>query len=303
MKINKLMQVALGVMLVTGLGALISLAYGFDYCGKSSDECLQDKIEHERQVTISQDSNFEQQIKAIQDVKIKFDNDQSAKINGYKEKQTQGWGAEQKKKGQLQNVFPEMLKQSPISFIPEAKADITIDSEITLNTEKAVSINPDRYTSVLATYNAPYQGVPIERYCNEAGLVQWRCDIMVGIAQQESQMGKDFHCIQQTLEHSIELGQNYYHNPSGLSDINVHYKNYATTGKKNADFQGCFIRKFDSWDAFWQFMPKSFMDPDMRYYVGNWSNVRTLSGIWVNGHSSQPNQSWIDTVVGVVNKI
>lgn len=297
MKTNSTVSVIVGVAIVPALG--LGVTYFYDKqpsCTKSHDECLQDQIEKERDVTLSKDAAFEKQIKDIQDLKIKFDTDQAAKINGYKADQTQGWGADQKSKGQLQNVYPEMLKQSPLTMaIPTAEADTTIDSEISLNTEKAVSINPDRYTAVLASYHSPYQGVPIEKYCNDAGLVQWRCDIMVGIAQQESQMGKDYHCVQQTDKHAVELGQTYYFNPMGLK--------YPGEKGRSMDFNGCFVRKFESWDDFWQFMPRSFMDPSMAYYIGYWSTVKELSGIWKNGNINNTDKEWYGTVSGVVNKI
>lgn len=214
-------------------------------------------------------------------------------------------------------IEKEIYKDVPKSIlrkvldIPEAKADATKPGDISLNTEAVKSFSvvtpidtepaQNRYTAVLAKYNAPYKNVNIEKYCNDASMLQRDCDVMVAIAQQESQMGKDFHCVQQTKAYAITLGQTYYHNPMGLSDAKVHYKNYKQTGKKNADFQGCFIRKFDSWEDFWRFMPQSFMDKSMRYYVGNWNTVEELSGIWVNGKKSSPSEAWYKTVKSVLN--
>lgn len=299
MKINSPLSVVLGVSIFVGLG--VAATYFYDQaprCSKSTDECIQDKIEYQRKYTIEQDGIFEDNIKKAQDAKLKFDHDQATLIEGLKLQQTQGWGADQMKKGQLQNVPQEVLKQAKNSLIPQAQADSTPTVTTSVQVDEPYV---GRYTKVLAAYHSPYKNVPIDRYCNDAGLEQWRCDVLVGIAQQESQMGKDFSCKGQTKASAITLGQTYYFNPSGLTDRAVHYRK-GVSGKV-PDENGCYLRKFDSWDAFWQWLPKSFLDSNMSYYIGNWSTIKQLSGLWVNGFVNAPSTTWKDTVIGVVNKI
>lgn len=272
---------------------------------KDHDQCILQAIDMERKDRDAFKEAREQEIANFVSQKnaeiTEYVTAKDATIEGYKDQLKPETIEAEYKANRLQNVPSRLLKL----MVPEAKAD---NSEVSLSTDESkeptvapLPVVPNRYTAVLARYNAPYKDVNIEKYCKDAGMAQRDCDIMVAIAQQESQMGKDYHCVQQTKAYAITLGQTYYHNPMGLTDATVHYKNYARTGKKNADFQGCFIRKFDSWEDFWSFMPKSFMDTTKPYYVGNWSTVKELSGIWVNGDISRPSQNWINTVTGVLN--
>ena len=298
------------VFIVLGVIAILFLAIQLnEYSHGRLDFCLKDQItcatEKMQAIRDNRDKVTQERNTFVTEYNkgtVDWNTQEDAKVEAIKATLPAGYVSELIQKGIYKDVPKTILEK----LIPEAKADSEklppiVDADISLNTEEAKSTSPNRYSAVLAKYNAPYKDVNIERYCNEAGMAQRDCDIMVAIAQQESQMGKDFHCIQQTKAYAITLGQTYYHNPMGLTDASVHYKNYAATGKKNSDFQGCFIRKFDSWDAFWKFMPQSFMDKDKPYYVGNWSTIKQLSGIWVNGNVSSPSQSWIDTVSGVLN--
>lgn len=308
---KKIPQLILGAVLLVIVGAAVYMGatgnFSQKQCNLSHDACLIQAADDERKIRDTFiDGKNQELIEFTQKVNAEI-NEQENKskviINGYKDQLSPPTIESEYKANRLQNV-PDRLLQF---MVPQAQASTNASEEVSLNTEEAkstymaIQIDTEpaegRYRAVLAKYDAPYKNLPIDQYCNEAGMSQRDCDVMVAIAQQESQMGKDFTCTQQTKAHAIELGQTYYFNPMGLMDAKVHWKN----GRKSMDFNGCYIRKFDSWEAFWKFMPKSFMDPSMRYYVGNWNTVEELSGIWVTGNKKTPNEPWYKTVNGVLN--
>jgi hypothetical protein len=305
--------IASSFVILTSLVFFNEVANGrIDICFKDSLTCNLEKIEWlKSERNKATDANNAMVAKINEDT-LSINKLYDEKIESIKALLPAGYVSDLIKSEDFENV-PKTILEKLVS-VPQAKADSVTSSDISLSSKPVISkvktqvkildsYSPSRYSSVLKQLKSPYADVPIAQYCEEAGLPLLKCDIMVGIAQQESQSGKDFHCVQQTLAYSIKLGQTYYHNPMGLSDVNVHYKNYATTGKKNADFQGCFIRKFDSWDSFWKFMPQSFMDKNMRYYIENWNYVSELSGIWKNGSKNKPDEDWTRTVNGIVTKI
>lgn len=283
---------------VVGAIFMAMFSKGVTQCeSKDHDQCILQAIDMERKDRDAFKEAREQEIANFVSQKnaeiTAYVTAKDATIEGYKDQLKPETIEQEYKANRLQNVPSRLLKL----MVPEAKAD---SSEVSLSKEPTAAplpVVPNRYTAVLAKYNAPYKDVNIEQYCKDAGMAQRDCDVMVAVAQAESQMGKDFYCVQQTKAHAIELGQTYYHNPMGLMDASVHWKN----GRKTMDFQGCYLRKFDSWDAFWKFMPQSFMNPSMRYYVGNWHTVEELSGIWVTGNKDTPVDYWYKAVNGVLN--
>lgn len=308
MKINSPLSVVLGVSIFVGLG--VAATYFYDQaprCSKSTDECIQDKIEYQRKYTIEQDGIFEDNIKKAQDAKLKFDNDQSTKINTMKLQQTQGWAAKQKQEGNLQNVAPEMLqnvtesKSLPAAIIPQVQASETISTDTTMqHTNSPNDTENLRYYKVLTAEGSPYASQPIDKYCTDAGLSVMQCDLLVGMAQRESQSGTDYLCKGQSLDSAIRLGQTVYHNPVGLKDPSISYP----------DSNGCYIRVFASWSDFWQRFPQHMAD---KY---DWKNqgpdVSYMSGCWVKGKDEvtkkclpqdKDTKAWVTTVNDFVNKI
>ncbi len=216
---------------------------------------------------------------------------------------------EELKAGRKENV-PEGILSLRNALIPLANAS---SGETMLDVPVKTSVNhvgvrfaPDyisvgRYGEVLADLGSPYASVPIEKYCNENGLKSRQCDLLVGIAQRESQNGTDFKCNYKTKEEANKLGQEYYHNPVGIKD-------FSKDGtKKNPDANGCYLRKFDSWDSFWAWYVPHMANPS----VYNWKNVTDvtyLSGCYVKGKNKQgyclpPSMSWTNTVHGFAEKI
>lgn len=296
--------IVLGVIAVLfGAVQLNEYSHGrLDFCFKDQITCATEKMDSiraNRDAVTKERNDF---VTEYNKGTVEWNYQEDAKIEAIKDTLPAGYVSDLIKKADYKNVPKTILDR--VLTVPQASAN-SVETKTNPSSEVSLSVvpaySPLRYKSVLTALKSPYADVPIAQYCREADMSLIDCDIMVGIGQQESQSGKDFHCIQQTKAHSIELGQTYYFNPMGLTDKAVHYKN-GSKGK-TADFNGCFIRKFESWDDFWKFMPKSFMDETKPYYFNYWDSISELSGIWKNGNINRPDDDWTNTVTGMVAKI
>ena len=300
--------IVLGVIgILFGAVQLNEYSHGrLDFCFKDQITCATDKMEGIRanRDAVTKDRN--DFVTQYNKETVEFNATEDAKLEAIKDTLPAGFVSDLIKKQDYKNVpksiIEKLAPQAQASEVVEEKVQEPIvwpsmqepvQQQVTLSTEESYS--PLRYKAVLTALKSPYADVPIAQYCQQAGLALRECDIMVGIGQQESQSGKDYHCIQQTDAHAIELGQTYYFNPMGLK--------YPGEKGRDMDFQGCFIRKFESWDDFWKFMPKSFLNTDMAYYIGYWDTVSELSGIWKNGKIVNPDTDWTNTVTGMLTKI
>lgn len=260
-------------------------------CAVGDDACIDRVLPELRDIRERDRSRNNEQITTWTKVRDETEQRHNDKINALKGKRSTASSAELLKQGKRDDVSPELLTWKSM-FVPQALADTTPSTASGSMNEHSVVVRNDkggirfadvipvgRYGKVLAEAGSPYASVAIEQYCNKAGLTQDLCDLLVGITYAESNAGTNFRCNWKTREEAVALGQNYYHNPAG-------YKDFRDDGKqKNPDENGCYLRQFDSWDAFWEFytakMKEGYFDKGAvtpasisRWYVGGNGTVK-----------------------------
>lgn len=288
--------------LVIGSVSLIAMAFASDHywCFEDHDTCAVKEMDHYRKL----------RDKALADAKTSYDaavtsvNDfyNNKKINPIKPTISAGRALEEYKKGNKQNV-PEGFVALRQAFIPQAQAStgdtITEPPVNNTNIADAVSvrfaprINAGRYSKILAEKSSPYASLPIEKYCDESGLNARQCDLILGVADHESKSGTDFKCDYKTKTVANLLGQFYYHNPVGIKDFD------KDGSKKNPDENGCYLKKFDSFETFWKWYIPHMVTA---YDWDNVTDVTYLSGCYVKGVNQStkkclsPAYGWANTV-------
>lgn len=304
---NTIIKIALviGVALALYLTALVATSDHY-WCFKDKDTCTIEEIDYwraEKEVTI-------QQIKQRADEQLASANDyyDNKKINPLKLTLSAAAVIKEAREGDKRNVPQDFftLKNSlvPIAHADENRGDgwindVEIKDQDSISTAQG-SKKPLRYQALLTSVGSPYANVDIESHCLNAKLNQIQCDLLVGIAQAESQSGTDFKCDYKTKAEAIQLGQNAYHNPVGIKD-------FRDDGiKKNPDANGCYLWMFPSWDAFWEWFPQKMIISYAWNKQG--ADVSYMSGCWVKGKDKKgnclpPAKSWEHRVESFINKL
>lgn len=244
--------VILGVVTVL-VGAVLLNEYSKNplaWCFKDRNLCIIDAMERYRDARDANEAALKQQM-------VDNQNYYNPLINQLKPMLDGATIENELKAGRKENV-PAGIISLRNALIPQAMAasgDV-ITSDISLSEpEKKFSggirfgnaIPVGRYGEVLAEIGSPYASVPVEQYCNKAGIPERGCDLLLGIAHAESKSGTDFKCNYKTWEAAVKLGQTVYFNPVGI--FNGSYYN----GRKVPDINGCYLQQFKSWDDFWEF--------------------------------------------------
>lgn len=117
----------------------------------------------------------------------------------------------------------------------------------------------------------------------------------------ESQVGKDFTSVKFGKQKAIEMGKAIYFNPVGKTDVK-NFRKIAGVVKKVPDSNGFYLRKFESWDAFWRWFPR-----DMKENGRDKLSINRLSCVHVLGPNAKCDRvkNWIDgvnTFLSIFNK-
>lgn len=199
--------------------------------------------------------------------------------------------------GRKENV-PEKIVS--FNFIPKAFAstgDTLLDvPQTTSAANVSVRFAPNwisvgRYGKVLADLGSPYASVPIEKYCNEAQVTQYQCDVLVGITFQESEVGKRFakKDANGVIVPADQLGAISY-NPAGLKGGGL---TYPTP-------EGFYLRPFKSWDDFWQQYPGIMK---AGYFDRGGNTPESISKCYVRGDCVKVKDSWVNGVKSFMAKL
>lgn len=307
----KNLLVKIGVaMLSMGIIYVLALIFANDHywCFKDHDTCAIEEMDYYRGLKAAA---IKQENERHDSTLVTLTEHYDSKINPLKPTISTGRALEEFKKGNKQNV-PEGFVALRQAFIPQALAssgETLTESPVTnISTSTpavmhfAPAINFGRYGKILAEKGSPYASLPIERYCDENGLKARQCDLILGVAQHESQSGTDFACDYKTKTVANLLGQYYYHNPVGIKDLRPE----GERERKTPDENGCYLRRFDSFEAFWKwYIPHMVV-------AYNWkevTDVTYLSGCYVHGKDKDtgkclaPALEWAGTVHGFANRV
>lgn len=272
--------VAASLLVAVGINEYMKGDYS--WCFEDRDICTiksMDKLRAER------DSKKAELQKQIIDTETFYNN----KINPMKSSLTGATITNEIKSGRKENVPEGILSFRIIPQALAASGDTMNDS----NVRMANHISIGRYGEALANVLSPYANVPIEKYCNTAEVKQDQCDILVGIAHAESTSGTNFKCNFKTREEAIKLGQEYYFNPVGIKD-------FTSDGlKKNPDDNGCYLRKFASWNAFWEFYPAHMKQA----YFDKGAITPEVISKWYVGGNGLVKYGWVNRVKFFTNKL
>lgn len=287
------------------LSALTQINAYTSLCAVGDDTCIITKMQSIRDWRDGQQ-------KVHNDAVLKIEEDTKQQLTSLKKMMSAGGVAKQAQEGKLENVDPDLLGaiKKSLTFVPQALAenDPNDESKSVVNTtfiEPQVSISqnayaPNRYQAILAKVGSPYANIPIDQYCSVAGVDVKHCDMLLGIAQAESQNGKDFTSITKSKKEAITLGQTYYFNPVGLTDLS-HYK--KGVNHKVPDTNGFYLKKFDSWESFWSWFPGFMKDSDTWKLLDK-SRVGELNSCWKHGNACGGDEDeWSDAAQGFINKI
>jgi hypothetical protein len=283
--VKKMIVVAVLVLIAVILLGLNEYGKGpMAWCFEGKDVCTlkaMDKLRAER------DSRKADLQKQIIDTETYYNN----KINPLKSALTGETISNELKAGRKQNVPESILG---FRLVPQVMAD-ELTEEVVLG---SVSWSPDntRYTRLLTELGSPYANVPIELYCREAGITIKQCDILVAIPQSEGQSGKDFKSDFLPREEAVKLGQTFYHNPVGMKDLRLKGERERT----HPDENGMYLRRFDSWDAFWRFYPAHMKTA---YFDRGGTTPEIISKCYVRGDCKVVKQEWANTIHQFINKI
>lgn len=244
---------AIIVLIVVGIlfGAVSLIEYSKNplaWCFKDKSQCAIDAMNNLRNARDTQEKHLKQAI-------LDNQNYYNPIINSLKPTLDGATIEAEIKAGRKENV-PEGILSFRNLLIPKANAASgDVMNEISLSDNKPYTggirfgnaIPVGRYGEVLAELGSPYAAVPIEQYCNKEQIPVAGCDILVGIAHAESGSGTNFKCNWKTREEAIRLGQSIYFNPVGR------FVGSYVNGRKVPDENGCYLEKFASWEAFWEF--------------------------------------------------
>ena len=215
------------------------------WCFKDRNVCI---LEAMQQYRDARDANEEALKKQISDNKNYYD----PLINQLKPMLDGATIESELKAGRKENVPSGIISLRDALFPKAYAASGETMNEVSLSVNSGIRfgnvIPVGRYGKVLAEIGSPYASVPVEQYCNKAGIPEKGCDLLLGIAQAESNSGTNFRCNWKSWEEAVKLGQTVYFNPVGRFD-----GQYYPNGKKIPDENGCYLQKFGSWDKFWEF--------------------------------------------------
>lgn len=281
---------------------LLAFIFGTEHywCFKDQDTCAVEEMNHYRNV---------------RDEKLKQENEQhminvtainayynDKKINPLKVTLSAGAVIKEAKEGDRRNIPEELLTLKNV-LVPIAQADngdgwtqdveIKDQSSITKDqsTEKTL-----RYQAVLNSVGSPYANIDIESGCNTAGVTEYQCDILVAIAQSESGSGNNFKSDFLARDEAINLGQNFYHNPVGIKDL----RPKEERERSHPDENGMYLRRFESWEAFWQWYPSHMK---AAYFDRGGSTPAIISKCYVRGDCKITKPSWVHRVESFISKI
>lgn len=288
---NKFISVILAIAAVgilLGLVCLNEYSKGdLAWCMGNQDQCRIDAMDRHRKERDEEDARIE---KMAGDMKTANHEKHDPLINELKGGLSANRIVEEAKAGRTQNVPAQVVS---FSFIPKAFAasgETLIDvpqsasSSANIHVRFAKQIPVGRYGKVLAELGSPYSSVPIEKYCNEAGISQYQCDVLVGITFQESEVGKRFAkknsdgaIVSADAEGAIS------YNPAGLKGGGIKYPTP----------EGFYIRPFKSWDDFWQQYPQIMK---VGYFDKGASTPEVISKWYVRGDGYIVKTSWVNGV-------
>lgn len=283
---NVLIKIALAIG-VTGCLYIVGLLTTTDHywCFKDRDTCTIEEMKYWRDIKDKQlteeNDRHAQQVATIN----AYYNDQ--KINPLKDTLSAAAVLKEVKEGDKRNVPSEFFTLRG-TLLPKAFAD-------SLPTDQG-NTKTLRYQAVLTSVGSPYANVDIESGCIQAGVTQYQCDILVAIAQSESQSGKDFRSISKTKEEAIVLGQTYYHNPVGIKDLRVE----TERERNHPDENGMYLRRFGSWEEFWNFYPTHMKKA---YFDRGGTTPASISKCYVRGDCVYVKPAWVYRVQSFINKI
>lgn len=248
--------------------------------------------------------------KQIDDMRLEKDayqakiNDINMHINELKKGFSAGYVIEQIQSQHMQNVHPDILTQRDeskgFSLIPKAMAAsgetmLDVPSK-TSSSNVSVRFAPNqisvgRYGEVLAELGSPFASVPIEKYCNEAQVSQYQCDILVGISFAESRVGTSFRKRDAAgnIVLAVEEGKARF-NPAGIKGGGF---SYPTP-------DGWYIRPLKSWDDFWQQYPQIMKKG---YFDKGGNTPEIISKCYVRGDCIQVKDGWVDRVKSLMAKL
>lgn len=289
----------IGVAVSLYLSAMVATS-GHYWCFKDKDTCTIEEIEYWRglkeQTNNELTARYNEQMAKSNDY---FDN---KKINPLKLTLSASAVIKEAKEGDKRNVPAEFFTLKN-SLVPIAHADngdgwikdVEIKDQDSITTAQG-SKKPLRYQALLTSVGSPYADVDIESSCEKAGVEQAQCDILVGIANSESNSGTNFVCSGKTREEAIELGQGYYHNPVGIKDLRA-----VTERERNhPDSNGCYLRRFSSFNEFWSFYPAHMKKA---YFDKGALTASQISKCYVRGDCRVVKPSWVYRVESFTNKI
>lgn len=284
---NGLQSAWLKIFVVLGLVGAVLIALTIYSTKCSGDTCIQKEIDQLR----TEKDGYQARI-----------NELNGNINELKKGFSAGYVIEQIQTQHMQNVHPDIITFRSLTenLIPKANAssgETLLDVPQTTGVSNvSVRFAPNwisvgRYGKVLAELGSPYASVPIEKYCNEAGVSQYQCDILVGITFQESEVGKRF--AKKDANGSIvpadEQGAISF-NPAGLKGGGI---SYPTP-------EGFYIRPFKSWDDFWQQYPQIMKTG---YFDRGGNTPESISKCYVRGDCVDIKYSWANGVKSFMAKL
>lgn len=301
MKVLIKIALVIGVSLALYLTAAVVTGDHY-WCFKDRDTCTLQEIEYWRNLKEETNKrltdNYNEQMANSNDY---FDN---KKINPLKLTLSAAAVMKEAKEGDKRNV-PKDFFTLKSSLVPIARADenrgdgwindVEIKDQDSIS-ETQVNKKTLRYQAVLTSYNSPYANVDIEGDCQRASVPTDQCDILVAIAHSESTSGTNFACKGKTRDQAIELGQNYYHNPVGIKDLRVETERERT----HPDSNGCYLRRFGSWNEFWAFYPAHMKQA---YFDKGGITPALISKCYVGGDCYKVKPSWVSRVQAFINKI
>lgn len=273
-----------------GLGLAFAVLVGTTMYGSncSGDECIQKQID---------------QLRAEKDAYQGKINELNGNINELKKGFSAGYVIEQIQTQHLQNVHPDILTQRDeakgFSLIPKAMAasgetmlDVpqrTSSGHVSVRFANQISVG--RYGEVLAELGSPFASVPIEKYCNEAQITQYQCDLLVGITFQESEVGRKFSKKDASGKIVAANAQGVIsYNPAGLKGGGY---TYPTP-------EGFYLRPFKSWDDFWSFYPAHMK---VAYFDKGGNTPESISKCYVRGDCVVIKDSWVAGVKSFMAKL
>ena len=301
------MKVIIKIALVIGFSLALYLTAavvtGDHYwCFKDRDTCTLQEIEYWRNLKEETNKrltdNYNEQMANSNDY---FDN---KKINPLKLTLSASAVIKEAREGDKRNVPSEFftLKNSlvPIAHADENRGDGWI-KDVEIKDQDSISKQQSnqktlRYQALLTSVGSPYANVDIEDSCKRAGVDQEQCDILVGIANSESNSGTNFACTGKSREDAIRLGQDYYHNPVGIKDL----RTVTERERNHPDSNGCYLRRFNSWNEFWSFYPAHMKQA---YFDKGALTAPQISKCYVRGDCRVVKPSWVYRVQSFIKKI